>query len=104
VAYVVNVTARAERDLAVLFDEVDAERSEAALSWYRGLKEAILSLEEHPNRCPVTRENVNLRHLLFGHRPHIYRVIFRVQEKRKEVEIVHIRHSARRRFKASDVV
>lgn len=105
-AYVVKVTARAERDLAFLFDEVDAKRSEAALGWYRGLKEAILSLEEHPNRCPVTRENVSLRDLLFGHRPHIYRVIFRVifrvQEKRKEVEIVHIRHSARRRFKASD--
>jgi toxin ParE1/3/4 len=94
VAYVVNVTARAERDLAFLFDEVDPERSEAALS----------CLEVHPSRCPVTRENVNLRHLVFGHRPHIYRVIFRVQERRKEVEIVHIRHSARRGFKASDVV
>jgi toxin ParE1/3/4 len=102
-AYLVNVTARAERDLAFLFAEINAEHSDVALKWYRGLKEAILSLEEHPNRCPVTRENANLRHLLYGHKPHVYRVIFRVQEKRKQVDVVHIRHGARRKFMAGDV-
>jgi len=102
-AYLINVTARAERDLAFLFAEINAEHSDAALKWYRGLKEAILSLEEHPNRCPVTRENVKLRHLLYGHKPHVYRVVFRVLEKRKQVDVVHIRHGARRRFRASDV-
>jgi toxin ParE1/3/4 len=102
-AYLVNVTARAERDLAFLFAEINAGHSDAALKWYRGLKEAILSLEEHPNRCPVTRENANLRHLLYGHKPHVYRVIYRVLEKRKQVDVVHIRHGARRRFMASDV-
>jgi toxin ParE1/3/4 len=102
-AYLINVTARAERDLAFLFAEINVEHSDAALKWYRGLKEAILSLEEHPNRCPVTRENANLRHLLYGHKPHVYRVIYRVLEKRKQVDVIHIRHGARRRFRASDV-
>jgi hypothetical protein len=54
-AYVVNVTARAQRDLAYLYDEINCEHSDAALKWYSGLKEAILSLETHPSRCPVIR-------------------------------------------------
>jgi len=102
-AYLVKVTARAERDLACLYDNINAEHSGAAQKWYRGLKKAILGLEEYPNRCPVTRENPNFRHLLYGHKPHIYRLIYRVLEKRKQVDMLHIRHGARRRFKASDV-
>jgi toxin ParE1/3/4 len=102
-AYLVNLTARAERDLAFLYDEINAEYCDTVLKWYRGLKGVILSLEEHPSRCPVTPENANLRHLLYGQKPHVYRVIYRVLEKRKQVDVLHIRHGARRQFKASDV-
>ena len=102
-AYLVNITARAERDLAYLYYQIDAGQSVAALKWYRGLKEAILSLEEHPNRCPVTLERANLRQLLYGRKPHVYRVIYRVLEKRRQVEVLHVRHGARRGFSASDV-
>lgn len=101
--YLVNFTARAERDFACLFEEINAEHSAAALKWYRALREAILSLERNPSRCPVTRENANLRHLLYGRKPHVYRVIYRVLEKRKEVEVLHIRHGARRNFRSSDI-
>jgi plasmid stabilization system protein ParE len=103
-AYLVKITIRAERDLAHLFEEIDAKYSDAALGWYRGLKDAILSLEEKPNRCPVTRKKDELRHLLYGHKPNIYRVIFRVVERRKWVEVLHIRHGSRRKIKASDLV
>jgi toxin ParE1/3/4 len=94
-AYVVDISFRAERDLAQLYRQIDAEYSDAALKWYRGLKQVILSLEEQPNRCPVTRQRDKLRHLLYGRKPHIYRVIFRVLEKQKHVEVLHIRHGAR---------
>jgi plasmid stabilization system protein ParE len=90
-AYLVSITRRAERDFASLYVKIDAEHSDAALNWYRGLKEAILSLAEMPNRCPVTQENNQLRHLLYGHKHHIYRVVFRVLEKSKRVEVLHIR-------------
>jgi len=53
-AYVVKITARAERDLALLFAKIRAEHSATALKWYRGLKAAILSLEAQPTRWPVT--------------------------------------------------
>jgi toxin ParE1/3/4 len=102
-AYLVNITPRAERDLVQLYSQINAENSSAALKWYLGLKEAILSLEEHPNRCPAIRTKDKLRHLLYGHKPHIYRVIYRVLEKQKRVEVLHIRHGARREPKAADL-
>ncbi|MBI2685681.1 MAG: type II toxin-antitoxin system RelE/ParE family toxin [Acidobacteria bacterium] len=102
-AYLVNLTARAGRDLALLYVQIDAGDSGAAVKWYRGFKEAILSLEGQPNRCPVTPENDKFRHLLYGNKPHIYRAIYRVLEKQKQVEVLHIRHGARRRFKGADV-
>src|SRR4029077_8797687 len=65
-AYLISITSRAERDLAHLYREINADHSDAALKWYRGLKEAILSLEVQPNRRPVTRRRDKLRHLLYG--------------------------------------
>src|SRR5271165_5489396 len=97
-AYLVKITCRAERDLALLFEKINAEHSDAALKWYTDLKENILSLEERPSRCPLISEKYGLRHLLFGKKPHIYRVIYCVLGRRKRVEVVHIRHGARRRL------
>ena len=102
-AYFVSRTARAQRDLAHLYGQINAEHSDTALSWYRGFKDAILSLEERPNRCPVTSERAKFRNLPYGDKPQIYLAIYRVLEKRKQVEVLHIRHSARRGFKGTDV-
>jgi toxin ParE1/3/4 len=102
-AYHVSITARAERDFASLYSEIDAEESDVALRWFRGLMGAILSLEELPYRCPVTPEKAQLRQLLYGKEPNVYRVIYRILEKRKRVQVLHIRHGARRRFKASEL-
>ncbi len=101
--YRVNITLRAERDLEHLYDEINAASSDAARKWYEGLKRQILSLEKLPNRCPVTPEKKTVRHLLYGRKPHVYRVIFRGIEKRKLVEVLHIRHGARDRFRTSDL-
>jgi plasmid stabilization system protein ParE len=102
-AYLIEITARAKRDLYSVFEEIHASDSEAALNWYRGLYAAILTLERLPNRCPSTRENSNLRHLLYGQKPHVYRVIYRVLEKQMQVNVLYIRHGARREFTASDL-
>ena len=102
-AYLVSLTVRAQRDLALLYEEIGAADSGAALKWYRGLRDAILSLESQANRCPVTPENARLRHLLYGAKPNVYRAVYRVLGKRKQVEVLHVRHGARRKFVASDV-
>jgi len=102
-AYQVSISARAERDLAQLYDDINAPDSETARRWYSGLKQSILSLEEFPNRCAATPENSKFRHLLYGDKPYVYRVIYRVWKREKRVEILHIRHGARRRFTRSEL-
>jgi len=102
-AYLVRITSRAERDLSGLYHDINAADSAAAQHWYKGLKRAILSLGERPARCPTTPENKRLRHLLYGHKPHVYRVIYRVKQRSSQVDVLHIRHGARRRFRASDL-
>jgi len=89
---------RAERDLSELYERINAASSDAALAWYLGLKRSIRCLRNNPSRCSVTPEDNNLRHLLYGNKPHIYRVIFRISAEAKAVEILHIRHGARREF------
>jgi plasmid stabilization system protein ParE len=103
-AYLVKLMPRAKRDLRLLFDHIHAGESGAALRWYRSLEQEILSLEETPNRCPAAPESRKLRHLLYRHKPHVYRVIYRVLEERKQVDILHIRHGARRRFRTRDIM
>jgi len=94
---------RAPRDLSTLYDGIGAGTSDAALSWYRGLRDAIRTLRNGPRRCPVTPEASDLRHLLYGNKPHIYRVIYRVLEKQKQVDVLHIRHGARQEFKSGEL-
>lgn len=102
-AYRVEITPRAERDLTSIYIEINAFDSESAHDWYRGLAAAILSLSKMPNRNPVTPENKKLRHLLYGSKPYIYRVIFRVLSKRTIVQVLHLRHGSRQRFRKSDL-
>ncbi|HSZ63622.1 MAG TPA: type II toxin-antitoxin system RelE/ParE family toxin [Terriglobales bacterium] len=68
------------------------------------MKQSILSLEQQPNRCPVVRRKDMLRHLLYGRKPYVYRVIYRVVERQKQVEVLHIRHGARQKLKSSDLM
>ena len=97
-AYPVRVMPRAERDLIALYDAIDAEHSGAALRWFNGLERAVFTLETNPRRCPITPESKNLRQLLYGRKPHVYRVIYGIAERRGEVQILHIRHGARNRI------
>jgi prevent-host-death family protein len=72
--------------------------SEAARRWYSGLKAAVRSLCGNPGRSPVTPVDKSLRHLLYDQKPHAYGVIYRIREKEKLVEVLHIRHGARNEF------
>jgi plasmid stabilization system protein ParE len=102
-AFLVRIAARAERDLVSLYGEISAPASTRARQWYQGLKQAILSLAEHPTRCPITPENKRFRHLLYGSKPHLYRIIYRVSQRQKEVDVLHIRRGARRKFRVADL-
>ena len=94
-AYRVSVTNRAKRDLKLIYRYIHAADSPMANAWFNGLEKAVYSLEEQPNRCPGIPENKKLRHLLNGHKPHVYRIIFRVNERQARVTVLHVRHGAR---------
>jgi len=66
----------------------------AARQGYRELTQAILMLEEQPSRCPATPESNKFRHLMYGHKPHVYRVAYRILEQQKHAAVLHIRRGA----------
>ncbi len=105
--YLVEFAARASRDLEILYKEKNAAESHAAARWYNGLEEAVSALASFPLRCPVAPEarkaRRKLRHLLYGNKPHVYRVIYEVDEGRKAVWVLHIRHGARKKLKGSEL-
>ena len=92
-----------KRDLLSIYQRIGAQYSEAARTWYSGLKAAIRTLRINPHRSPTTPEIEDFRHLLYGNSPHIYRVIYSVMETQKEVKVLHVRHGARQEFKTADL-
>ena len=97
-AYRVELTHRAARDLTRLYRDIQAEDSDAAAAWFNGLEALVYSLDEHPNRSAVTPENKRLRHLVYGTKPQVYRIIYRVIDRTETVKVLHIRHGARDAF------
>jgi plasmid stabilization system protein ParE len=101
--YGVELAARAARDLEILYLTKNATESHAAARWFNNLEEAIYTLARDPHRCPVApeaqRAKRKLRHLLFGKKPHVYRIIFEVQEEQQRVWVLTIRHGARRKVR-----
>lgn len=93
--FLVELSDRAQRDLAAIYEFIEADSSTQAFAWFIGLEEAVLSLSNQPERGTRTRENPALRQLLYGNKPHIYRVIYRIRKRARKVRILHIRHGAR---------
>jgi toxin ParE1/3/4 len=106
--YLVEFAAHAVRDLEILYVEKNAAESHAAARWYNGLEQAVYALASYPHRCPVApeagRTKRKLRRLLYGKKPHVYRVIYEVDERRQAVRVLTIRHGARKKLKPSDLM
>ena len=86
-----------------IFLFIRAHKSPPAERWFLGLLDAIASLDRLPQRHPVTHEDRTLRHLLYGNKPHIYRVIYFIDEARHRVDVLHVRHHARSAFRDDDL-
>jgi toxin ParE1/3/4 len=98
IAYAVELTLRATRDLDYLYTRINAAESIVAARWYNRLEQAVYSLERLPHRCPVAPESKqtkrSLRHLLYGRKPNVYRIVYEIDELRKTVHLLTIRHGA----------
>jgi plasmid stabilization system protein ParE len=98
--YRVEVTARAGRDLLRIYQFIRAQDSAQAAAWFNGIENLVLSLNQHPDRGSVTPENKKLRHLLYGNKPNVYRIVYRVDRRARRVQVLHIRHGAMAPFKS----
>ena len=77
--------------------------TEAASQWFRGLVQAIYSLEELPDRCAVIPEQEDFSHeirqlIYFSHR-----IIFHVERDKNRVVIYRVYHSSRQMLTPQDL-
>jgi toxin ParE1/3/4 len=100
-AYRVEIARRAEADLEELYLWVVERAPQQGARWFNGLEGAVLSLDQHPKRCPVAPESIDSDHpvrvLSYGRRPHVYRIFFAVDDETNVVRVVHVRRGARQR-------
>lgn len=94
----VSISREAEREgKAILEWLLSQHAGDTGLRWFEGLEKAIASLAEMPERCSIAPESKQLsfevRHLLYGRKPHIYRVVFTIECD--TVYILHLWHSRR---------
>jgi toxin ParE1/3/4 len=91
----VEVTGRVIRDLRHLYAAIAARHVPAASRWFNGLEAKVASLAHHPGRGQPEPEDARLRQLRYGRRPHVYRIIYDMDEGSRVVHVLHIRHGAR---------
>ena len=94
----IEISAQAEREAEEILDWLLAEGAgETGVRWFLDLEDAIASLATLPMRAPLASESVRfpfeVRQLLYGHKPHIYRILFAIEGE--TVNILHIRHGRR---------
>lgn len=87
----------------VLFIRDIQKEPEAAERWFRGLIQAIYSLEDLPERCAVIPEQdeflFEIRHLIyFSHR-----IIFRVHAESARVVVYRVYHGSRGSLSRADL-
>jgi plasmid stabilization system protein ParE len=97
-AFRVEVTPKARQDADAILEWLLAQRAgEAGLRWFRKLEEALASLAQLPTRCRLAPESPSvpfeMRQLLYGHRPHTYRILFTIEGE--VVYVLRIRHGRR---------
>jgi plasmid stabilization system protein ParE len=97
-AYRVDITERAERDLERIYLTIEADNTPQAHTWFNGLERTILSLGKHPARGASIPEGGPLRHLIYGRKGHRYRVIYTIDDANLTVTVLHIRYGARDTF------
>jgi plasmid stabilization system protein ParE len=96
--YKVIIQPPALTDIEAAYLYIRSHAPSAAERWLDAVLDAVDTLGEFPDRCGRARESdefeEDIRQLLVGRRPHVYRVLFVVRDK--AVRVLHLRHAARR--------
>jgi plasmid stabilization system protein ParE len=94
----VETSAAAECDAEAILEWLMSQGAgHAGIEWFLELERAVESLALFPERCALAPERsrfpFEVRQLLYGRKPHIYRILFTVEGD--SVMILHIRHGRR---------
>ena len=96
VKFQVRLTKTAKVEIDSAYSYLRAQNSVYADKWFRGLMNAIATLQEMPLRCALAPENESLseeiRQLIYGKSKNKYRILFTLRED--TVFILHVRHSS----------
>ena len=103
--YSVKLMPRAAADAERIYRTVVQQAPISGQEWYNRFIDSLYSLGTFPERCEVvesvSRPASTVRKLLYGRKPHTYRVYFDIVEL--TVRILHIRHGARREPRRRDL-
>lgn len=94
--FLVETTPIAEANIEKVYYWYRERNPEFADKWFRGLMNAIATLQENPLRCSLAVEcdifSEEVRQLLYGKSKSTYRVLFTIRNT--TVYILYVRHSA----------
>ena len=82
----VETAATAEQDADAILDWLLSEHAgDTGMRWFLALQDAIAPLAEFPERCPLAPESAafpfEVRHLLYDRTPHVYRILFTIENQ-----------------------
>jgi plasmid stabilization system protein ParE len=98
-AFRVETSAQAENDANEILEWLLSHHAgETGIRWFRALDDEIASLSIFPERCPLAPESLHfpfeVRQLLYGRKPNVYRILFTINGE--TVNVLHIRHGRRK--------
>jgi plasmid stabilization system protein ParE len=94
--YSLEIAERAAEEIEATYQYLAAISERWATDWHDRIWEGLESLRTQPTRCGFAQENAwykhELRKLLVGKRPHIYRILFSIRTD--TVVVLRVRHGS----------
>jgi plasmid stabilization system protein ParE len=95
-AYRVNLTVRVLRELDEIYNEINVAGSAGAARWFSRMEDTIQLLASSPRMGKPAREAAGVREIIYGKKPHLYRILYEIDETAKSVEVLSIWHGRRK--------
>ena len=96
--YEIKISSEADAEADEVYEWIARDSLQNASRWYLRLFDAIQTLSENPQRCPLAPDNNafddDVRQLLYGKRRGVYRILFTISGN--AVHVLNIRHAARK--------
>ncbi|HLP90340.1 MAG TPA: type II toxin-antitoxin system RelE/ParE family toxin [Nostocaceae cyanobacterium] len=104
-AFQVRITKTADTQIESVYLWLRDYNPAYADQWFRGLMNAIASLQEKPRRCALALEHEvfsgEVSQLLYGKSKNIYRILFAIRDD--TVYVLYVRHSSQALLTPDDI-